>query len=596
MSATRFALAATVAIATTTAAFAETTRPAPARLGWVEIAGTVRGGPPVFAWSGSDGSRLGGLTGKLASIAHGAEYDGAIVRLRRPNLALHQVQALGAAIARVRAAGKTVVAVADTFELPAYLLACSADAILLNSGGTLRLTGIGAEELYLGGLLERIGVSVDLVRVGRFKGAGEALTRTQPSEPWNRNIDGVLDDLYRQIRETIARRRGMTVEAVSEALAHALHEGRRSYRDRGLIDGVVENDLRGAVERVLGEPAIWDPTRGRHESEAPRSPWALIRKLFRGSDGGGGGPAIAAIDARGPIVSGTSAPGGPFGAARVGSRTMRRALREARRLDRVRGVLIRLDSPGGSAVASEAIWQAIRRTARKKPVYVSVGATAASGGYYVASAATRVYAAEASIVGSIGVVGGKIVLRDLYDELGIGVHRRSRGPLGGMFHTSRPFTETERGRLRKALERTYRRFVDRVRTGRGEALADMAAVGAGRIFTGAQAEDRGLVDATGGRAAALRALARRTGLDPESTPLMRIPGPMSLPELLDRMLALDRGLGAEAELRAAARRLLGPVAWRRAARVLTGLRELRREPILALMPAVVALRAGPQRW
>ena len=265
-------------------------------------------------------------------------------------------------------------------------------------------------------------------------------------------------------------------------------------------------------------------------------------------------------------------------------------------------MILRIDSPGGSALASEVIWQAVRELGKTKPVYVSIGPMAASGGYYIACAGDKIYADEDSIVGSIGVVGGKIVLGGLYEKIGLSVYRRSRGPMGDMFNSVEPFTKDQRVALEKAFARTYDQFKDRVTTGRGKRLADFDAVAQGRIFTGRQAVANGLIDKIGGVDLATRELAKAVELTPGNYDLVDLPAPMSLPEYLSQFLDIGASYpggpasiypGASLEqagLIATARTLLGDRAWRQACGVLNGMSLLSREHVLTLMPTVIVVK------
>jgi len=176
----------------------------------------------------------------------------------------------------------------------------------------------------------------------------------------------------------------------------------------------------------------------------------------------------------------------------IGSRTMTAALEDALLDDNIKGVVIRLDSPGGSALASEVIWQSVRELKAAKPVYCVIGNMAASGGYYIACATDRIYIQPHSILGSIGVVAGKMTLGGLYDWAGIHVHRRTRGPGGDLFSSVDPFTDEQRELLRDAMTLTYEQFKDRVREGRGDKLPDLDAVDEGMLFTGTQSVANGL--------------------------------------------------------------------------------------------------------
>ena len=234
----------------------------------------------------------------------------------------------------------------------------------------------------------------------------------------------------------------------------------------------------------------------------------------------------------------------------------------------------------------------MRELGEAKPVYVSIGPMAASGGYYIASAAHQVYVTDSTIVGSIGVVAGKIVMGGLYEWAGIKVHRRHRGPMGDMFNSVEPFTNEQREHLTRAIARTYEQFTDRVRIGRGRRIAEMDDVAQGRLFTGRQAVDNGLADKVGGVAQAIEDAAKQAGLAAGRYDVVELPPPLSFPELLEQMFELDgsRVPAVRGEFPALARRVLGPDGWRQLNAMLTGAMQLRTEHTLTLMPAVLIVR------
>jgi protease-4 len=304
-------------------------------------------------------------------------------------------------------------------------------------------------------------------------------------------------------------------------------------------------------------------------------------------------PSIAVINASGPITGGRSGNGGGlFGGETIGSRTLEEVLGDARDDDMIKGVVLRIDSPGGSAMASEVIWQALRNLGDEKPLYVSIGSTAASGGYYMACAGEKIYVSPSSIVGSIGVVGGKIVLGGLYEKIGLNVTRRSRGPMGDMFNSVEGFTPEQRVVLEAAFKRTYDQFTDRVSITRGKKIKDMSAVAQGRVFTGKQAVQNGLADAVGGVDTAVVDLAKQLKLKPGTYDVVNLPAPMSLGEYLEGLfggMAAGASGDDQATLRAA-RTLLGERTWRSVQQSMNGVMLMQREPVLTVMPAVVVIK------
>ncbi len=585
---------------------AEAFRLKPGDVGWIKLTGTLRSGPPPFAWAGSSSARpsLRQVVNQLDFIANSPKLKGLVIHLDQPQLDRAHTHELTLALARIRAAGKKVLVYSETYEPGSYLLACAADRILLQHDGMVMLTGIGVEELYLTGLLEKLGLKADFVQVGKYKGADEQLTRRSPSPEWSQTMDGLLDSLYEQMLDRIMTARGMDRAKVVRVIADCWSMCPEDYVQSGLIDELVSRDLLETTAAIFGEAFNYDQDMGQTPALLQTSnPLLLLQQLMADTRPAINRPTLAVIHAEGPITSGKSTvSGGPgytglFGGPSIGSETMVDVLDEVRDNDLIKGVVIRIDSPGGSAIASEMIWQAVRELDMKKPVYISIGSMAASGGYYIACGGRDIYASPGSIVGSIGVVGGKIIMGDLYKKLGIEVHRRNRGPMADMFNSVEPFTREQRQALASAFERTYKQFVDRVKRGRGIRIEDVSTVAQGRIFSGLQARKNGLVDKIGGLEMALVDLAEECKLDAGTFDIIDLPEPMTLPEYIESIFGADaaapssvQGLSEQAATVAVARAVLGPRAWRQAAAVLSGIMQLRHEHVLTLMPVAVDVR------
>lgn len=578
----------------------------PPLVGWLEIAGALREGPPPFAWVEHDahGTSLSHVVEALDRVRSDDRFAGVVVYLNDPMLTLSQVEEISSAIGRAREAGKTTAVFSESYNLTSYLLACAAEHILLQRKGEVLLMGLGVEEMYLADLLGRVGLHADLLQVGRFKGADESLTRSAPSGFWSENIDGVLDDLYAYMTDHIASARGMTPDQVEAFLADCWTLTDTGLRERGVIDGVEARDLIDATGRFFGEEFAWEdllyPT---GDGVDPNNPFALFRMLFEEPGVRFDRPTIAVVHVSGPINRGESG-GDAFGGQSAGSQTITRALRDAADSEWVKGVVVRIDSPGGSALASEMIWQAVREVAEDVPVYISIGSLAASGGYYIASAGDLIYAPPASIVGSIGVVGGKIVLGGLYEKIGVAVHRRSRGALADMFNSVEPFTERQRQTLTQSFQRVYEQFTQRVADGRGDRIADIDQIAQGRLFTGRQAIENGMIDRLGGLHTAVSDMASELELVEGEYDVIDLPPPLGFSEFLEEMFGVHTSrvgaIGPRAPRGSApvidssslqtARLLMGPRAWRSARAVLAGLVLLRDEPTLTLMPTALIIR------
>jgi len=594
---TAFTQAQSTPSAEQSAAPAAATAARPTRVGWLRLAGSLSETPSPFAWAAQDDEdpTLAQVIEQLQHVAGSDRYAGVTIYLDDPALGFSQVCELAAAMDRVRAAGKHVLVFSEAYDLLSYLLACCADQVLLQHKGQIILPSLAMEEWYFAGLFEKIGAQADLLQIGRFKGALEPYTRTEPSDEWNQNIDGLLDDLYAQVIGWIAQRRGLTADQVEQAMADTWAMKDQDYLDRRLVDVLVDRDLTAATGPTFGNDFTWDRDMGIADAmPASISPFALFQRLLSDGRQKITRDTIMLVHASGVIHRGRSNleshQAGVFGGGSIGSRTMVKLLGEARDDPHVRAVVIRIDSPGGSALASDVIWQAIHQTAEAKPLFVSVSSTAASGGYYLASAAHEIYVNDSSIVGSIGVVGGKLIFGGLYDKIGLSVHRRSRGPLGDMFNSAQPFTDQQREAVLASMQQTYDTFVDRVQTGRGRRIGDISQVAEGRLFTGRQAVENGLADRLGGVDQAIADLVSQLGLVEGQYDVIERPGPMSLPEYLDQLFETQSpDLGLAQNALAATSHLLGEQRWLALQQVLCGLLLLSGEPILALTPYAIVI-------
>jgi len=449
------------------------------------------------------------------------------------------------------------------------------------------------EDMYLADTLSWVGLKAELIQVGDFKGANEQMTRSEPSPQWNENIEQLLDGLYGVLRSTLAKNRGLTDEQMDRAMASIWISDPAEQVESGLVDAAVDLvGIESHLEARHGGKIQWIDTSfaGAAQSVDMSNPFALFGLLSQEPDNSPDGPAIGVVHIAGPIVDGDSSYGGLFGEQSVGSRTIRNALEEARDEDLVKGVVLRIDSPGGSAIASEVIWQGVRRLAEKKPVWVSVGSMAASGGYYVAVAGDRIYMNDSSIVGSIGVVGGKISMGELYDTLRVRVVSRGRGPGADVFSSSKTWDEGTRAMVRAKMKETYALFESRVESGRKG--IDLTQTAEGRLFTGQRAVALGMADGIGSLDQTVEGLAESLGLD--EFEVVDYPGQMGLDKYLEEALGgFVRAPRAHANtplLLDAAKVVIGPRDWPIVRDALASLAQLRKEPVLLAMPRAITFR------
>ena len=445
---------------------------------------------------------------------------------------LAQAQEIRNALAELRKGGKRAFVYADSYDTAAYIAATGATDICLLEGGEIMIPGVGLETMFFKGLFDKLGVQADFVQIGEYKGADESYTRVEPSPESRGELNKIVDSLYDLLVDTIATNRNVSKQSVKQLIDDSMASAKQA-KDRKLVDHLVAvDDLRDLLKDELGADGDINILANYAVPEREKldfsNPLALLTQMSRKHKAGDAKPAIALIHAEGVIVDGEDEDGilGPSG--NVGSENIRKAFRLAARDQNVKAIVLRIDSPGGSALASEVMWQAVQRAAADKPVIVSIGSMAASGGYYLASAGDYIFADSSAIVGSIGVVGGKFVLAGLFEKLGITTESFTRGKNADLFSMDKPWTDRQRRMVTNWMKTTYDQFTTRVMTMRKDKIKDIDQVARGRIFLAKQARDLGMVDEIGGLSDAIQYAAEEVDLQDKEYEVKPIPGSHSL--------------------------------------------------------------------
>ena len=356
-------------------------------VGWLVLQGGLREGPIREAWVTEDevGPSLRAVIKQIETVKNGEHYLGLVVYLDMPYLTATQTDAIYKALLELRESGKTVVTFAQAYSTADYVLASAGDVIALQNKGMVELSGMHIEEMYMAGLMEKIGVQPNFIQVGKYKGAAEQMTRKGPSEAWSENIDGLLDGMYDTLIKRIAKGRGVSEKKVEQMMEQSWTLDDRGLLKAGMVDRLCGRDLVEVTETEFGDDFVWDTEMGQTAAANPMAaamaanPMMMIAALMQDPVTETTGPTIMVIHANGAIISGDSEYGGGFGGGgeSIGSRTIDHMLDDALKDDNVKGVVLRLDSPGGSALASEVMWQAIRAFGEEKPIVCSVGGMAA---------------------------------------------------------------------------------------------------------------------------------------------------------------------------------------------------------------------------
>ncbi len=488
------------------------------------------------------------LVSRLDKAADDESIAGVVIDIQNPTVGRAKIEELRAAIARFRATGKKAYAQMETATTANYLIACACDEIVMPETGMVLLPGVRVEGMFYKGLLGKLGIEGDFIHMGPYKAAAEPLMRTKFSPPVRENMNTLVDGLYDQLVTTIVKDRPLSVAQAKEILDIGLMTAREA-KELGLVDRVEYPDvLRGDLaESYNAEPLVYVENYGKKEVDTDFSGPAGFFKLMQVMMGGESGKTapkgkkIAIVYALGPITTG-KADDSLFAEQIAASTTMVKALRDAADDDEVVAIVLRVDSPGGSALASDLIWHETQVI--DKPIVASMGDVAASGGYYISMGADKIIASPGTITGSIGVVGGKVSVRGLYEKIGITTDVIQRGANGGIFSLGDKFTKSEREAMTKIMADIYEQFTSKAAAGRGMPVDKLKELAGGRIYTGRQAEENGLVDQLGTLHDAVIEAKKLAGLKADAKVRIEV-----LPKPVNIIEALFRDVEAEKEVR-----------------------------------------------
>jgi protease-4 len=486
------------------------------------------------------------LLERISSTATEPRVSAILLQLGDMGGAWSRAADIADALAEVKRAGKPVHCHFEvTGNLGYALLARACDRISMTPGGYLDLVGVSAQLVYARELLQTVGVSAELIQVGQFKGAADTFTRDDMPEPVAQTMNAILDDLQSEVVTAIAGGRKLGPDGV------------RALIDRGPFTAAQ------ALAAGLIDDVGFDDEARAHAKHAGKAQRIVVEKLKDEDEELGLGDLLRALsgsdDEDEPTgkrlvlayLDGTIMRGGEGSFRSSHAEAFVSAMRRFGNDPEVEAVVLRIDSPGGSALASDLMWHAVRRVAKRKPVIVSLGDMAASGGYYVAAAGSEIVAQDQGLVGSIGVVGGKIVAEELSQRVGIHIEQLTRGEHADWMSPVRKWSPDERSVFEASLHETYDRFLMRVAEGRRKQRSQIEPLAEGRLMTARRARAGGLVDHEGGISTAI-ALARKRAKLPHAAPVEVWPEPPGLLEALSQLTSGD----AESKVKAA---LIEPV-------------------------------------
>ena len=444
-----------------------------------------------------------------------------VLEVDQAGIGLAQLQEMRRLLLKARGQGKDVWLYTEGLGFGTALLASASNHAVLMPEGGVDLSGLYAESMYFKGLLDKFGVAADVVHIGDFKSAGETFCRTGPSEPARKQEEELLDGMFTQLVRQVAEGRGIG-EGAMRALVDKGVLTPEEAKAGGLVNHLeYRTDLVARLRKTY-KGADFDRNYGLPDRSGPEiNGFMDLMKLAFSSrkKKKSKGDYIAVVPFEGTISD----------ASIVAARD---AILRAKRDGKCRGLVLRVDSPGGSALASEVLWEAADEFQRsKRPFVASMGGVAASGGYYISSGAEKIYAEKGTITGSIGVVGMKIALGGAMEKAGITTHEMKRGNHADIWNTTRPFSEKERELVRKSMLDVYGTFKKRVADGRGDRLkGDLESLAGGRVYIGEKALALGLVDELGGLSDALAFVRGKLGKPDLEARLL--PEPVSPMEVL----------------------------------------------------------------
>jgi protease-4 len=472
---------------------------------------------------------LAGVLSELSKAERDDRIAGVALRIGSLDGGWGKARELRRAIERLRERGKRTLAYLELEKYGAnreFYIASAADRVIAAPASRNPFVGFASEYFFLSGFFEKLGVDVVYERIGKYKTAAEQFGEAAMSEPNREMSEALLDSIADRFVADIAESRELSVERVSEVIDLA-PSSPAAWLETGLIDGVGWLDEALADE---GDPPTLDSDAyaavpAESVGWAPVASFALVY---------GAGPVVVGEGGRG-------LGGGPVFAAGAVSDAIDAAVKSPD----IRAILFRIDSPGGSPLASDLVWHAVRRArAAGKPVVASMSDVAASGGYYAAVGADRIVAEPGTLTGSIGVFVLRPILEGMLEKLGVGYAALTRGEHADLLLSARPLSPGSRARMREEVESVYRLFLERVSEGRGMTVDEVDQVAQGRVWTGAQALEVGLVDVLGGLREAAREAKGLTGLDPDDDVYL-VPYPTPKPLIQQLSEAMDVSLRAE---------------------------------------------------
>lgn len=503
------------------------------------------------------------FTDAIESAKTDPRVEGIYAHLKQGRYSVAHIEEIRAAIKSFRQSGKFAYIYAPSYSngLGGYYLAASFDEIWMQPMGNLMITGLSAEMPFLRDVLDKIGIEPQFFQRKEYKSAYESLTNSEMSEANRRSMTALIADIYDVLSKDIAKDRGITVAAF------------KSFVDRGVLlaDEALDVSLVDKVDyadklieqismRVTGEPkseALTYINFDKYMNDITKQD-NVIAEALHSKEKANDDPRVALIYAVGAIMdtdgNNASVRAGVMGGGVAAADEISGALLHAAYDDDIDAVVLRVDSPGGSPVASETILRAVQIVQKEgKTVTVSMGATAASGGYWISASADKIFVLPTTITGSIGVLGGKVSAKKLWENLGVNWARINEGQNAAMFSMNTPFSKSEAARMNLMLDNIYDAFLERVAEGRNMSIEDVDKIARGRVWVGTSAVKIGIADQFGGLNEALdHAAVQAGGVDRHDVDVVILPKPLTsmekLVQLFEGQVMAGKTMGIQAAI------------------------------------------------
>ncbi|MDE0041225.1 MAG: signal peptide peptidase SppA [Candidatus Poribacteria bacterium] len=451
------------------------------------------------------------VTRTLRVAKRDPDVAGALIRIGNNDYGVGRLQEIRDAILNFKAMGKRAICYAHNYSTGSYIVASACDEIILHPSGEVRLIGLRSESSFYKKTLDKLGIRANLEHIGDYKSASDLFTRERMSDAHREVQNSILDDLYSQVCDSIAADRNLTQTQIKEQIDQGPFTAKRAI-ESGVVDRLAYRDeLESTIEDRVGNTYSLLKAKAYLNTQVFDPDWEVPL------------PKIAIIEAHGTMVTGDSFSDPFTGTHAMGSATIARAIRSVREDSSIKAVVLRIDSGGGLVIAADIIWREMTRLKKAKPIIVSMGDVAGSGGYYIAVPADVIIAEPGTITGSIGVIGGKYSLKGLYDKIGVHKEIIKRGKHADFYTDYGDYPPEERAIVRQQIAEIYDDFVKKVAEARDMTKEEVDRIARGRIWTGKQALDNGLVDELGGLDLALSVARKKAGLEKREVELVRLP-------------------------------------------------------------------------